>query len=85
MAKTKIVYKLQGFREIRTAPKVMSVLDDEAARIARACGDGFEAKPAKATGGRVRGRSAVVTTTGGAARRQSRDHVLEKAVGGGGV
>lgn len=84
MARSLTVRKLhiKNFSEIRTAPKVMDMLDDIASGTARRAGKGFEAKPARATGGRVRGRAAVVTTDTDAMRRQSKDRVLERSLGG---
>lgn len=71
----KIVFRKGVFGEVRTLPAVLGILDADARRRAAACGDGYEAKPAAATGGRVRGRAAVVTT-GAAVRTEAREHRL---------
>lgn len=76
-------FRQQGFAEIRTAPKVMKMLNEVAEQTAGRAGDGFEATAAEVTGGRMRGRAAVVTTTYDAMKSQARDHTLEKALGGG--
>jgi len=83
MARSKVTLKFNqsGFQEIRTAPKVMDMIDDIADQTAQRAGDGFEARKATKTGGRVRGRAAVVTTTRDAAERESRDHTMVKALG----
>ncbi len=68
--------------ELRTLPGVMAELDKRADAIARRAGEGFGVRSARATGGRVRGRASVGTQTVAAMRRQAREHVLEKALGG---
>lgn len=85
MARTRVTVKLNesAFREIRTAPKVMKMLNDIAAKTAARAGDGFEARSAEVTGGQVRGRAAVVTTTVKAMRAEARDHTLVRALGSG--
>lgn len=80
MAKARIVWNMAGFAAIRTSGEAMGLLNQHAQRIAAAAGEGFEAKPAQATGGRIRGRAAVVTTTYEAMRRQAKDHVLERSL-----
>lgn len=81
--RVKLQFRRDGFAEIRTAPKVMAMLNDIAEQTADRAGDGFEARPAEATGGQVRGRAAVITTTAEAMRDQAKNHSLEKALGGG--
>ena len=89
MARSKItiVHRQSGYRAIRTAPKVMKMLNEKAHEVAsRASGSGpgeFTVHEAQVTGGRVRGRAAVVTTTYEAMKSQARNHTLEKALGGG--
>ena len=73
---------MKAFAEIRTAPKVMKMLDDIAEATASRAGEGFRAEPAKATGGRVRGRAAVITVTADAMRAQAKNRALERAIGG---
>lgn len=79
---TQIKLYSKGFAEIRTFPKVMKMLDDIAEATARRAGEGFEAEPAKPTGGRVRGRAAVVARTTDAMRAQAKSRALERAIGG---
>lgn len=79
----KIVWNEKGFRAIRTAPKVLTMLNEIAASAAATAGEGFESRPAEATGGKVRGRAAVITTTREAAAAEARDHTLLKALGNG--
>ena len=49
-------------------------------QIAAAAGEGFEAQPAEKTGGRVRGRAAVISTTRAAAKAEAERHVLLSAL-----
>lgn len=79
---TNIKILTKNFEQIRTSPKAMALLNDIADATARRAGDGFEAKPAAITGGRVRGRAAVVTTDYEAMVKQAKDHALERALGG---
>ena len=85
MASSKVTLRFNqaGFQAIRTAPKVMVMLNDIANATAARAGDGFESRPAARTGGRVRGRAAVVAATHAAMRAQSRNRALERALGGG--
>lgn len=76
---TKVVFREGAFSEIRTLPKVMGLIDAKAEQIAAGCGDGYEAKPTEATGGRVRARAAVVTT-GPAIRAEAKHHRLANSV-----
>jgi len=78
----KLVWRPGVFKEIRTLPKMMAALNDHAQKIAAKAGDGFEAKPAHVTGGRGRGRTAVVTATIAASKKEAKDHTLLKAAGG---
>ena len=78
-----IKWNMQGFRDLRTDPAVMDDLAKRSERIAAAAGEGFVAEPVEKTGGRVRGRAAVVSTTYQAAAAEARDHVLLKALDAG--
>ena len=80
MPEVRVRWNMSAFAELRTAPAVMAALDEIADGIAERAGDGFEAQPAAVTGGRIRGRAAVVTTTVRAMRRQARDHILERSL-----
>lgn len=85
MARSKVTLKFRqaGFAEIRTSPKAMALVNDAINETARRAGPGHIAYPAKATGGRVRGRGAVATASRDAEVNQARNHTLEKALGGG--
>lgn len=80
----RVVLHYDGFSALRTDPKILGELNRLAEETAARAGEGFEAKPAGVTGGRVRGRSAVVTATAKAARRNAKHNTLLKALGGGG-
>lgn len=84
MAKrVQLKFNQSAFAEIRTAPKVMAMLNDIAGQTAARAGDGFESRSAEATGGKVRGRAAVITVSHKAMRDQSRNRTLERSIGGG--
>ncbi len=80
MGKVHIRWRRGVFAELRTMPGVMSELNRHAQRIASTAGSGFEARPAQRTGGRIRGRAAVLTATVPAMLRQARSHVLESSL-----
>lgn len=73
----KITFRKGAFAEIRTLPAVMDMLDDYADRKAAEGGDGYHAEAADETGGRVRGRAAVVAA-GPGAYREAREHILAR-------
>lgn len=75
MGKVRFEWNMAAFREIRTSQPVMAELNAYAESKASAH-PGFIAHPAKATGGRVRGRAAVVTGTVEAMLHEARYHVL---------
>lgn len=77
MAKVRIKWNRGVFAEIRTMPTVMAELDNLAEGIADRAGAGYEAEPAQVTGGRVRGRAAVITRTVEAMIDEARNHTLE--------
>lgn len=81
--RVKIQWKRGVFAEIRTLPAAMSELDSMADAIANRAGDGFAARPAEKTGGKVRGRAAVVTVTARAMRRNAREQTLLKSMDAG--
>jgi len=83
VAKPKIVWKRGAFRELRTLPAAMAELAERGQRIASAAGDGYEASPARVTGGKGRGRVSVKTATTSARRREAKDHTLLKALNAG--
>lgn len=67
----------KGFAEVRSLPAAMGILDDYAEGRAAAAGDGYHAKPAERTGGRGRGRAAVVTDAQGS-RKEAKYHHLAR-------
>ncbi len=83
MAKARIKWNRGAFAELRTLPAVMNELGGYADRIASAAGDGYEATTPAVTGGRVRGRAAVVATTAKANRDNAKNHTLLRALGQG--
>ena len=83
MAKVAIKWRKAAFAEIRTLPRVLSELDSMADAIANRAGDGFESRSAAPTGGKVRGRAAVITVTARAMRRNARDMTLLKSMDAG--
>ena len=85
MAKrVKIAWKRGVFREIRTLPEAMAMIAEKGQEWASAAGDGYEASPARVTGGRGRGRVSVKAVTTSARRREARDHNLLRVFGGAG-
>jgi hypothetical protein len=80
MAKVRIRWNKGCFSELRTLPAVMAELNAHAERIAKTAGRGFEPRPAAKTGGRIRGRAAVLTATPRAMVVQAKRHVLEQAL-----
>lgn len=72
---------LKGFRQLRTAPKVMAFLDERARAIKDAAGDGFEMH--SATEGKNRGRAQVYTDTIKAKRAEAKDRRLTRAIDSG--
>ena len=77
MAKVRIKWHPGAFRQVRTMPEVLDILDSYAAAVAARAGEGYEAEPAQATGGRGRGRAAVVTATVEAMHDEATRHTLE--------
>ena len=76
----RIKWRLAGFREVRTSPEVMAELNRLAAGVAARAGEGYVAEPAAVTGGRGRGRAAVITATEDARRDQAENHTLEASL-----
>ena len=82
-AKVAIKWRKGAFAELRTLPGVMAELDRRAEKIAAAAGPGYAVNPARATGGKVRGRASVKTATTAARRREAKDHTLLRALNAG--
>ncbi|RRD03226.1 hypothetical protein EII34_15080 [Arachnia propionica] len=82
--KTKLTWNFPGFKALRTHPKMMADLQARAERIADKAGPGFKAAGAGITGGRGRGRVAVVATTQNANRKNAREHTLLRSLDAGG-
>lgn len=84
MARVKLQFRRDGFAEIRTAPKVMAMLNDiadgVAASSANASGGEYVVRRAEETGGKVRGRAAVVTADIHAIVSEYRDHTMKKHI-----
>lgn len=74
----KFKWNRAGFVQVRTMPAVMGRLNAYAESKAAQGGDGYHAKPAERTGGRVRGRAAVVTD-GKGARKEAKYHHLARS------
>jgi hypothetical protein len=74
MAKPKIKWNRDAFRQVRLLPEVAADVHGRAERIAVAAGDGYEAFPTQAP--RSRARAAVVTTSFRAIRENARNQTL---------
>lgn len=77
MAKFKLDSK--AVEQLLRSQQVQDVVGQVGARVAARAGAGFGSQTNVGT----RARATVMTETRDAKRRQSRDHVLEAAVGGG--
>ena len=75
---TTFKWNQSGFAQVRTLPAVMGRLNAYAQSKAAQGGDGYHAKPAERTGGRGRGRAAVVTD-GKGARKEAKYHHLARS------
>lgn len=67
-----------GFRAVRTDPKVMAMLTAHAQAVAAEGGKGYHPEPAEVTGGKVRGRAAVVIDRQGM-RKEAERHTAAGA------
>lgn len=88
-SKVRIDFRQNGFAAIRTSRKVMGMLNDIANQVGSTANSSspgtFIVHPAERTGGRVRGRAAVVTGDFEAMASEARNHILVKALGGKGL
>lgn len=80
MAKTRVVLKNQGFRELRTSSEARDLVQAEAKKIADRAGVGFEVLPEQSP--RNRAHAVVAPVTAAAMRENARDNTLLHAVGG---
>ncbi len=76
--RVKLRWNMPGFRALRTSPKMLQNLQKRAERIADKAGPGFVVAPVGVTGGRGRGRAAVVAAARNANRKNAKDHTLVK-------
>ena len=79
----KITWNMGGFEELRTDPAIMDELDRVAQEVAKNAGPGYEVRGPEHTGGRGRGRAAVVTVTEQAKLDNAQNATLLRALGGG--
>lgn len=80
--KVRIKWNLDGFRQIRVAPRVQAHIAQLAAEIATRAGDGYETRPVETGEGRTaRARVAVLTGTDEARRDNARNQTLLRALG----
>lgn len=73
MAKSRIKWRIAGFRELRLDPGVIADLGERAERIADAAGDGYEASTFE---GKNRGRASVITADYDAIRDNAKNQTL---------
>lgn len=86
MARMTIKWNPAGFAELRNSPEVMGDLDRRALRIARAAGEGFEARLSQRGSSFARApraRASVGTTDIRSRRRNARDNILMRALDAG--
>lgn len=83
MGKLNVVFRKKAFAELRTLPAVMDALNDKAAAIAGAAGPGYVTQSAYETGGRIRGRAAVIAGTAEAIEDAATNGTLQKAMSAG--
>ena len=76
----RIVWRLAGFREIRTSPGVTADISARVERIEAACGEGYEGET---TSGRNRARGGVFTATAEAMVDNARNNTLVRNLGAG--
>lgn len=78
--KTRIDWNIKAFEDIRRLPGVDARLRKEVDARLAAAGDGYAGGVEP---GRTRSRGFIVTATGKAMRDQSRNHTLQRVLGGG--
>ena len=77
MQAVKIVWKRNGYTDVRKSPGVVADLDRRARRIAQAAGPGMEVTSRI---GRTRARSSVFTATPEARRAEATNRALTRAL-----
>lgn len=82
-SRVRMQWRRGAFADLRTQPDLLDELDGHAERIAAVAGKGYEATPARTTGGRVRGRAVVLTATPRAMVDNAKNHTLMRALGRG--
>lgn len=82
--RVKIKWKRGVFKEIRTLPDVMSIVESTADSMAADAGEGYEATAASVTRGRGRARASVVTATPRAMHDNAKRHTLTRVLAQGG-
>lgn len=80
-----IKWNVRAFQELRRSPRVNAALDAEVDRILEAAGGDPGDYKGGTEPGKSRTRGYVVTNSVAAMRRESRDHTLLRALGGGSV
>lgn len=80
MAKTRIKWRVAGFRELRLEPGVIADLEERAEAVAAAAGDGYEAS---AMAGKNRGRASVITADYAAMRDNAKNQTLLRSLDAG--
>lgn len=78
MAKIRLKFRVEGFRELRTQPEVLADLEARGRRIAAAAGEGVEVLPVQTP--RNRAHVVVGPVTADAARRVAKDNSLIRAI-----
>lgn len=72
-------WNLPGFAEVRSSAAVTNELKAEAERRAAQAGDGYEVRGPEVSGGRGRGRAAVITGNAKARRAEAKHHNLARS------
>lgn len=80
MAKSRIKWRVAGFRELRLEPGVIDDLGERADRIAAAAGAGYEPSTFE---GRNRGRASVITADFDARRDNAKNQTLLRSLDAG--
>lgn len=83
MAQIRSRLNLRGLNKLMTSPEVQAKVDEEGARLAQRAGKGFEYTRGKTSHPHT-ARGYVQPQDAAAMRRQARDAVLERALGGNG-